>query len=175
MNNEHAYIGVGSNLGDSIAYLNSALTCMDAIPTTRLLATSSFYASAPLSRNDDAPPVPEQNDYTNCVCLLETGLDPFALLTALQAIENEHGRERGDDRWGARTLDLDILLYGAQTIDSPELTVPHYGMAERSFVLVPLFEIAPNLVMPNGEMIAQWVARCNLDGLRRQCQRTLDN
>jgi 2-amino-4-hydroxy-6-hydroxymethyldihydropteridine diphosphokinase len=91
----------------------------------------------------------DQPDYVNAVMAVETDLTPLELLRALQAIENQHGRVRIGARWGARTLDLDLLLYGDQLINHPDLTVPHSGITERAFVLYPLHEIAPQLIIPN--------------------------
>tara|TARA_B100002003_G_C14048425_1_gene505016 strand:- start:620 stop:1123 length:504 start_codon:yes stop_codon:yes gene_type:complete len=160
MHKEHVYIGLGSNQGESQALLKSALGAIDGISKTRVLSTSSLYASAPMGPQN-------QPDFINSVALLETSLAPLALLRALQEIEQTHGRVRKKERWGPRTLDLDILLFGDQTLATPELTVPHYGMAEREFVLVPLFEIAPGMIMPDGKPLAAWVAKLSLDGLRR--------
>jgi 2-amino-4-hydroxy-6-hydroxymethyldihydropteridine diphosphokinase len=108
-----------------------------------------------------------QPDYVNAVMCVATGLLPLDLLHCLQNIENEHGRVRIGERWGARTLDLDILIYGDQEIDLLDLTVPHKGLADRSFVLYPLFEIAPQLIVPGKGPIADLVAKCPLSGLRR--------
>lgn len=160
MHREHAYIGVGSNLGNSQAYVSDAFNTLDKLPDTRLLKASSLYTSKPMGPQN-------QPDYVNAVCLIETGLSPINLLDALQRIEHNNGRERKGERWGARTLDLDILLFGSQRIQSERLTVPHIGMAQREFVMVPLFEIAQTMVMPDGKPIAQWVANCSLDGLKR--------
>ena len=109
----------------------------------------------------------DQPDYINAVVLIETALKPHGLLKQLQRIELEEGRERKGERWGPRTLDLDILLYGSENIDTADLSIPHYGMSGREFVLVPLFEIAPNMVMHDGKPLSSWVASCTLDGLRR--------
>lgn len=160
MHREHVYIGLGSNQGDSGNLLSQALAEINALENSRLLAQSSLYSSSPMGPQD-------QPDYLNAVCLVETSLQPEELLSALQNIEQTHGRVRKAERWGPRTLDLDILLYGNQHIDTPDLTIPHYGMADREFVLVPLFEIAPNMIMPDGKPIALWVAKCNLEGLKR--------
>ncbi len=157
---ETVYIGLGSNLGDSQGQLTSALEAMDQLGSTRVQAVSSMYASKPMGPQD-------QPDYVNAVAQLETQLSPAALLRSLQKIEQDHHRQRKDERWGPRTLDLDILLFGDQKIDTPDLVIPHYGMAEREFVLVPLFELSPSMIMPDGKPIAKWVARCSLDGLRR--------
>ncbi len=157
---EHVYIGIGSNLGDSEQQAADAFEAIGNLEGTRLLKTSSLYASKPMGPQD-------QPDYINAVCLIETTLKPHSLLKQLQSIELECGRERKGDRWGPRTLDLDILLYGSEHIDTADLIIPHYGMAEREFVMVPLFEIAPTMVMKDGKPIANWVANCSLDGLRR--------
>jgi 2-amino-4-hydroxy-6-hydroxymethyldihydropteridine diphosphokinase len=98
---------------------------------------------------------------------VETALLPMDLLHALQNIENDQGRVRKGERWGARILDLDILIYGGQEIDLPDLIIPHKGLEERSFVLYPLFEIAPHLLVPGKGLIADLIARCPLSGLRR--------
>ncbi len=160
MHKERAYIGLGSNLGEATKYIEAAFLDINEIEHTRLLRTASLYQSAPMGPKN-------QPDYINSVCLIETGLKPETLLKELQRIENKHGRERSNERWGPRTLDLDILLYGNHEIESDTLTIPHYGMAGREFVLVPLFEIAPNMVMSDGKPISQWVANCSLDGLKR--------
>ncbi len=160
MHKEHVYSGVGSNLGDSQGKAQRAFDAIGQIEDTRVLKTSSLYSSKPMGPQD-------QPDYINAVCLIETSLKPHGLLKQLQRIELEEGRERKGERWGPRTLDLDILLYGSETIDTADLIIPHYGMAEREFVMVPLFEIAPNMVMHDGKPISAWVANCSLDGLRR--------
>jgi 2-amino-4-hydroxy-6-hydroxymethyldihydropteridine diphosphokinase len=134
-----AYIGLGANLGDARATLSAALTALGALPETTLSATSSTYRSAPV---DSSGP-----DYLNAVVRLDTRLSPLALLAELQRIEHEHGRER-PYRNAPRTLDLDLLLYGDQRIDMPGLTVPHPRLHERAFVLRPLAELAPELVVP---------------------------
>lgn len=160
MHKEHVYIGIGSNLGESQQQINVACKAMSTLADTRVLNVSSLYCSKPMGPQN-------QPDYINAVCLIETELSPHALLAALQQIEKDNGRTRDGERWGARTLDLDILLYGNETIDTSDLIVPHCGMSEREFVLVPLFEIAPMMIMPDGKPISHWVANCSLDGLKR--------
>lgn len=135
-----AYIGLGSNLDDPRGQIVRAFDDLDALPHSYLLARSSLYRSDPLGPAD-------QPTYVNAVVALFTHLEPQALLRAMQGIEQAHRRVRGE-HWGPRTLDLDLLLYGDRTIDAPELTVPHRHIAERSFVLVPLQEIAPHLTLP---------------------------
>jgi 2-amino-4-hydroxy-6-hydroxymethyldihydropteridine diphosphokinase len=160
MHRETVYIGLGSNLGKSQAQLLSALMAIREIADTQVTKVSSFYRSSPMGPKD-------QPDYLNAVAQISTGLAPQALLTALQKIENQHGRERKGERWGPRTLDLDILLFGKQKIQTDTLTIPHIGIANREFVLVPLFEIVPNLIMPDGNPLSMWVAQCSLEGLKR--------
>lgn len=152
-----AYIALGSNLGDSPALLRSALAAMDALPDTRLTGCSPAYRSDPLGPGG-------QPDYLNMVATLETTMPAGELLQQLQAIETAHGRRRGE-RWGARPLDLDILLYGDEAIDTAELAVPHPRMAERNFVLYPLFDLAPGLVLPCGSTLESLVAACPDAGL----------
>ncbi|WP_032092948.1 2-amino-4-hydroxy-6-hydroxymethyldihydropteridine diphosphokinase [Necropsobacter rosorum] len=140
-----AYIALGSNLNAPIQQLNAALDAMAALPDCRLTAVSSFYCSKPLGPQD-------QPDYVNAVAALQTALTPLDLLDNLQRIENRQGRVRLR-RWGERTLDLDILLYADAIIRDARLTVPHYDMKNREFVLIPLYEIAPHLVLPTGERV----------------------
>jgi 2-amino-4-hydroxy-6-hydroxymethyldihydropteridine diphosphokinase len=134
-----AFVGLGANLGDADAALADAMGRLAALPDTRLVARSSVYRTAPV---DSSGP-----DYRNAVAELDTALAPAVLLRALQAIEQAHGRER-PYRNAPRTLDLDLLLYGDQVIDTPELTLPHPRQHEGAFVLVPLLEIAPALAHP---------------------------
>jgi 2-amino-4-hydroxy-6-hydroxymethyldihydropteridine diphosphokinase len=134
-----AYIGIGANLGDAQANVADALVRLAAIPGTHLLRASHNYRTAPIDSSGD--------DYINAVACLDTSLPAHELLAALQAIEQAHGRER-PYRNAPRTLDLDLLLYGDQSIDTPALQVPHARMLERAFVLVPLLEIAPGVSVP---------------------------
>ncbi|WP_199775478.1 2-amino-4-hydroxy-6-hydroxymethyldihydropteridine diphosphokinase [Microbulbifer pacificus] len=153
------YIGLGSNLEHPAAQLKTALARMREIPQTQVLRCSGFYASAPIGPG-------EQPDYVNAVASLDTELNAETLLDALQAIENLHGRERVL-RWGARTLDLDILLYGNETLDTARLCVPHPRMSERNFVLEPLAELAPDLTMPDGTPLQTLLAQCPFNRLHR--------
>ena len=142
-----AYVALGANLGDAPAALRQAMRAMDQLPGTRVAEASSLYRTAPIlspaGRNDgDAGP-----DYINAVVVLDTSLPALELLDQLQTLEQAAGRER-PFRDAPRTLDLDLLLYGQSRIDSPRLTVPHARMWQRAFVLVPLAEIAPELVSP---------------------------
>ena len=132
-----AYIGLGANLGEAQNSLRIALQALGNLPKVQLVKTSSFYSSAPL--NSSGP------DYVNAVAQLCTTLTAPALLAAMRTIEDAQGRQR-PYRNAPRTLDLDLLLYGQATIQSPALTVPHPRMWERAFVLVPLMELAPDAV-----------------------------
>ena len=152
------YIGLGANLNQPLAQLQQALVAIEAIPHTRLIAASSFYASKPMGPQD-------QPDYVNAVAALDSELTAETLLDNLQQIELNQGRQRKDERWGPRTLDLDILLYGQQTIDTPRLTVPHYGLTQREFVLYPLAEITPELILPDGTSLQQLLNQVPDNGL----------
>ena len=160
MTKEIAYIGLGSNLATPEVQINTARQAITDLPGVSETAFSSLYRSPPMGPQD-------QPDYVNAVMAIETDLSPIELLRYLQQIELDHGRVRKDERWGARTLDLDILLYGQQIIDQPDLIVPHYGLAERAFVLYPLQEIASELDVPRQGTIDKLIASCPLDGLVR--------
>lgn len=147
-----AFIGIGSNLKDPAEQVRSAMVSIGAIAGTSLESCSSLYSSPPMGP-------PDQPDYVNAVVRVSTALSSFELLDALQQIERHHGRVRGGARWGPRTLDLDILLFGNDTIDSDRLHVPHCGLTERAFVVVPLAEIAPDLVLPDGSAVSEIARR----------------
>ncbi len=155
-----AYIGLGSNLELPVEQVKSARRAILGREGINELAFSNLYASAPMGPQD-------QPDYVNAVMAITTTLSPLELLQELQTIEQAHGRVRGSQRWGARTLDLDLLLYGDQQIDLPELTVPHPGIADRPFVLYLLLECAPDLVIPGKGKITELLTKCPLAGLRR--------
>jgi len=154
-----AYIGLGSNLAQPVEQIKAARLAIASLESVEELAFSSLYKSPPMGP-------PEQPDYVNAVMAIATTLSPESLLQCLQAIENSQGRVRGI-RWGARTLDLDILLYDDLQIQLPYLTVPHVGIAERAFVLYPLFEIAPELTVPGLGSLAELRDKCPRDGLER--------
>lgn len=135
-----AFIALGSNLADPVSQLSSAFEELSRLPGTQLLARSSLWRSAPVGHLD-------QPDFVNAVAEVETCLAPESLLAHLLDIERRHGRIREFPN-APRTLDLDIAVYGDRCIDSPTLTVPHPRMHERAFVLLPLSEIAPELVVP---------------------------
>ncbi|MGD9832260.1 MAG: 2-amino-4-hydroxy-6-hydroxymethyldihydropteridine diphosphokinase [Piscinibacter sp.] len=144
-----AYIGLGANLGDARAALASAVAALARLPDSELLRCSSVWRSAPI---DSSGP-----DYLNAVAELRTALAPIDLLRRLQAIELAHGRER-PYRNAPRTLDLDLLLHGGHVMASPELTLPHPRAHERAFVLAPLAELAPDLLLPGRGRVADLLA-----------------
>ena len=147
-----AFIGLGSNLNRPESQVRQGLTALSQLRETQLAAASSLYRSAPLGHT-------EQPDFINAVAQISTGLPPQSLLAALLAIEQCQGRERSF-RNAARTLDLDLLLYDADTIAISGLTVPHPRMHERAFVLAPLVEIAPACIIPGMGPASDWLARC---------------
>ena len=155
---ERCFIGLGSNQADPAAQIELACDAISQLAGVRLRARSSLYSSAPLGPQD-------QPSYINAVVMLDTQLLPEALLDALQAIECEQGRVRKTERWGPRTLDLDILLYGNQIIDTPRLQVPHYHMHARPFVLYPLAELNAELVMPDGTSLRNLLDACPATGI----------
>ena len=138
---ESAWIGLGSNRDGPVGQVRSALDALDQLPRTRLARASTLYRNPPMGP-------PDQPDYVNAVAELATALTAHQLLAHLQVIEADRGRERTGERWGSRPLDLDLLVYGAQRIADPDLTVPHPGVPERAFVLYPLVEVAPQLWVP---------------------------
>ncbi|HSH28390.1 MAG TPA: 2-amino-4-hydroxy-6-hydroxymethyldihydropteridine diphosphokinase [Thiohalobacter sp.] len=154
-----AWVGLGSNLDDPVAQVRRALAELDAIEATYLLHASSLYASPPMGP-------PDQPEYVNAVAGLLTTLAPETLLDALQAIEQAHGRVRTGERWGPRTLDLDLLLYADLQLESARLIVPHPGLRQRAFVLHPLAEVAPELAVPGLGRVRELAQACPAEGLR---------
>ncbi|MHA6495396.1 2-amino-4-hydroxy-6-hydroxymethyldihydropteridine diphosphokinase [Pseudomonas borbori] len=157
---ERVYLGLGSNLADPLSQLRDALAALAALPDSQVRTVSSFYSSDPLGPAD-------QPRYVNAVAALDTVLAPLALLDALQAIERDHGRVRKAERWGPRTLDIDILLFGERVLNEARLQVPHYHMHARPFVLYPLAELAPALHLPDGRVLSEMIAACPFVGLER--------
>ncbi|GAA5317101.1 MAG: 2-amino-4-hydroxy-6-hydroxymethyldihydropteridine diphosphokinase [Candidatus Pelagadaptatus aseana] len=152
-----AYIGLGSNLETPAEQVLSALEELDQIPATKLVQSSRLYGSSPMGPQD-------QPDYINAAAAITTELEAHDLLDQLQAIENRHLRVR-QQRWGARTLDLDLLLYGQRQIQTERLTVPHRELPNRSFVLYPLADIDPNLTLPSGDTLASLLQQCPKQGI----------
>lgn len=147
-----AYVGIGSNLDEPEAQVRLGMRALGSLPQTTVTVCSSVYRSTPVG-------VTGQPDFVNAVCRLETRLDAGALLAALLELEAAHGRTR-EIPHGPRILDLDMLLYGEETFQSPTLTVPHPRVHERAFVLYPLEEIAPDLNVPGLGPVAQLAAAC---------------
>ncbi|WP_230206083.1 2-amino-4-hydroxy-6-hydroxymethyldihydropteridine diphosphokinase [Coxiella endosymbiont of Amblyomma americanum] len=155
------YIGVGSNLNFPIKQVKTAIANLAMLPKTVILHYSSFYKSRPTGPQD-------QPNYINAVAVLETTLLPTALLKALKNLEKTQGRKCSKIRWGARAIDLDILLYGKSIIRSKVLSVPHPQLQLREFVLYPLSEVAPDLVLPTtGESILTLKKLCPANGIKR--------
>ncbi|MBE8908373.1 2-amino-4-hydroxy-6-hydroxymethyldihydropteridine diphosphokinase [Enterobacter asburiae] len=151
-----AYIAIGSNLASPLEQVNAAVQALGEIPQSRIVAVSSFYRTPPLGPQD-------QPDYLNAAVVLETALSAETLLDNTQRIELQQGRVRKEERWGPRTLDLDIMLFGHENINTERLTVPHYDMKNRGFMLWPLFEVAPDLLFPDGISL-----KSILDGLNAE-------
>lgn len=155
-----AFVGLGSNLDDPVSQVTGALEELDRMSGSQVVSVSGLYRSEPLGPAN-------QPDFVNAVAAVRTQLLPEALLAELQAIERRHGRVRGAVRWGPRTLDLDLLLYGDQVLALPGLMVPHPGLRERSFALYPLAEIAPALEVPGLGTVNDLLAACPSGALQR--------
>ncbi|MFK8258708.1 2-amino-4-hydroxy-6-hydroxymethyldihydropteridine diphosphokinase [Erwinia sp. AnSW2-5] len=153
------YLALGSNLADPLHQVQSALNALAAIPDTTRVATSSLYRTPPYGP-------PDQPDFLNAAVALDTRLDAESLLNHTQRIELEQGRVRKAHRWGPRTLDLDIMLFGEQTLNTPRLIVPHYDMHNRAFMLLPLLEIAPELCLPDGTRLADILTTLDSSDIR---------
>lgn len=148
-----AYVGLGANLDEPLKQLHSAVRALEQMPDTRHVFCSSCYRSAPVGISD-------QPDFINMVCRLETTLPVPVLLQTLLNIEQSHGRVRGGQKGGPRTLDLDLLLYGQQTVHEPGIVVPHPRLHERAFVLAPLAELDPQQGIPGKGIVTALLAGC---------------
>lgn len=156
-----AYIGIGGNLRDPVAMVKRGIAELARIAESRLANCSSLYRTAPLGP-------PGQADYINAVAELETSLPALALLDALQAIEQACGRRRDGQRWGPRTLDLDLLLYAEQRIEQTRLRTPHPEMHKRAFVLIPLSElVSGDFIIPGVGALQDALRHCDQGGVQR--------
>ncbi len=153
-----AYIALGSNLGEPREQIARGFEHLANLSKTQLIARSSLYGSVPLG------PV-EQPDFVNAVAAVLTRLEPLELFRALKRLESELGREQPIVRWGPRLIDLDLLMYADQRIESAELTIPHTGITQRNFVLYPLRDLAPQLLVPGHGRVSQLAARVGGAGL----------
>lgn len=156
---EICYVGLGANLGDPQAQIDWAITALGSLPDSYLEAVAPRYRSRALGPG-------RQPDYLNTAARLRTALPPLPLLRQLQRLENLRGRTR-EVRWGPRTLDLDLLLYGDHSVSTSELTLPHPGLSSRNFVLAPLLDLDPQLCLPDGRRIADLLARIGCAGIVR--------
>jgi 2-amino-4-hydroxy-6-hydroxymethyldihydropteridine diphosphokinase len=155
---ELVYIGLGANLNQPLETIQKAIGALKLLPDSELIEQSSIYSSKPMGPAD-------QPDYVNAVALLKTTLTPHQLFAQTCQIEQDHGRTRNGEHWGPRTLDLDILLFGDRTIDDTQLTVPHYGLKDREFVVMPMMDINPNLILPCGTDLQSISKQLPLNGL----------
>jgi 2-amino-4-hydroxy-6-hydroxymethyldihydropteridine diphosphokinase len=155
---QRVYIGIGSNLEQPLVQVRTAIEAIKALPQSEWIACSPLYRSQPVGPQG-------QPLYVNGVAVIDTELSADVLLERLQAIEQHQGRRRDGPRWGPRTLDLDILLYGQQAINNERLCVPHAEIANRGFVLKPLFDLAPDLVVPGHGPVAKLLADIPTDDL----------
>ena len=155
-----AYSGIGSNLDDPVRQVKEALEELDTIPDSVLIDQSSLYSSKPMGPAD-------QPDYVNAVAAIDTLLSPGELLQALQKIEQRLGRQHTGEKWGPRVIDLDLLLYGKKKISTDTLTVPHPGLHERDFVIIPLAEIAGNMSIPGKGQLSTLIAACENHSVKK--------
>ena len=160
-----ALIGLGSNLNEPLKQIQSALRELSQLPQSECTQYSSLYETEPMGPADEPDYI--QPAYINAVAELETELAAEELLDQLQSIETAHQRVRGEVQWGPRTLDLDLLLYGNEIIATQRLTVPHPGVTERNFVLIPMVEICPELKLPDGRAISELPACHDQQGVKR--------
>ena len=149
------FLGLGSNLGDRLANLQAAVDALQAEPGLRVAASSRVWETTPVG----GPPQP---DYLNAVVRIETDLSARDLLDVARRVESRLGRIR-KERWGARTIDVDVLLFDEEQIDEPDLVVPHPRMTERAFVLLPLLELEPDPMLPDGTRLKD--VRVQTDGV----------
>ena len=152
------FIGLGANLNNPVQQVETALQELAKIPDSTFVSHSKIYISKPMGPAD-------QPDYVNAVALIDTQLSAHDVFKHTCDIEQNHGRTRNGEHWGPRTLDLDILLYNSDVINDEQLTVPHYGMKEREFVIYPLLDIDPQLVLPCGTQLKSLTENIPLNGM----------
>lgn len=157
---ELCYIALGSNMNNPREQVIKAIERINTLPETTVVSRSSLYKTKPM---DNKP----QDDYINAVVAIKTNYTPEQLMQTLLDIETEQGRVRNGERNQSRPLDLDILLYGDLVLQSPLVTVPHYGLTQRAFVLIPLYEIAPTLCLPDSTTIKTYIENISVDGVVR--------
>lgn len=155
---ELVYIGLGANLQSPLATIKLALEELANLPNSEFIAVSKIYSSKPMGPAD-------QPDYINAVALIKTELTAHDLFKHTCSVEDKHERTRLGEHWGARTLDLDILLFGQQLINDETLIVPHYGLQQREFVIYPLLDITPDLVLPCGASVSALTSNIPLNGM----------
>lgn len=156
-----AVLGLGGNIGDTRGLMADAIARLAATPGITVQAVSALYLTPPWGKTDQPP-------FLNAAARIETALAPQALLTAVLAVEQALGRERAE-RWGPRTIDIDILLYGDATIEEPGLTIPHPRLAERAFALAPLVDVLPEATIA-GRPAASWLAESDRAGMERRAE-----
>jgi 2-amino-4-hydroxy-6-hydroxymethyldihydropteridine diphosphokinase len=152
------FAGLGSNVGDRIGHLRAAVVALRETDGIDVAACSPVYETDPVG--------PEQDDFLNAVVELETSLDPRELLAAFKQVERTAGRTPGE-RWGPREIDVDLLLYGEERIDEPDLRIPHLQLVSRAFVLVPLADLAPDVEVPGVGSVAALAGRVDASGVRQ--------
>lgn len=155
-----AYIGLGSNLDDPQTHVSRAFSELESLPDSTLVKHSSLYKTTPVGPQNQA-------DFINAVSLVNTTLQPIALLKQMQEIENRHGRVRTGEQWGPRTLDLDLLLYGDSVIHETGLIVPHPELHRRCFVLQPLYELSEQLMIPGIGSVTDLLQQIDCKGVRK--------
>jgi 2-amino-4-hydroxy-6-hydroxymethyldihydropteridine diphosphokinase len=156
---EQAWVGLGANLGDPVAMVRQAFKALDELDGVRVASRSPLYRTPPMGP-------PGQPDYINAVAGLDTDRSPESLLESLLALESRMGRQRDGTRWGPRVIDLDLLCYGDRQQQSDFLTLPHPGIAERAFVLVPLAAVAPELEIPGVGRVSNRLGQMDADAIR---------
>ena len=159
---ELVYVGLGANLQSPLETIKLAINELKSLPNSELIAVSKIYSSKPMGPAD-------QPDYVNAVALIQTKLTPHEVFSHTCAIEDKHGRTRLGEHWGPRTLDLDILLFGQKNINDETLVIPHYGLQQREFVIYPLLDITPDLVLPCGTLVSLLTQNVPLNGMTAIC------